>query len=120
MSGYGKTAFRSLNRRIRLLVVPFEAERDLRPLPFVCECADDRCVASVFVSVAEFDAICAGGEHRLIVPGHQAPGERVVVETPSYAVVRLAREGEDGRPVAEPVAVAARQPSERAGRGAGA
>jgi hypothetical protein len=120
MSGYGETTFRLRNRRIRLLVARFDPGHDLRPVSFVCECADERCFAPVPISVAEFEAVCAGGEHRLIAPGHQAVGEYVVVETPLYAVVRLARDGEDGRSPAKPAAVDRRQLSEAAGRGSGA
>jgi hypothetical protein len=103
VSGYAKTMFRALNQQIRLLVSPFEAldaplapHRDRQAVPFVCECRDEHCFAPVAIGMAEFDAICDSDEHRLIAPGHQVEGEQVVVETPSYAVVRLAEVGEDG------------------------
>lgn len=95
MSGYAKTMFRGLNERIRLLVAPFEAG-ERRLVPFVCECRDEHCFAPVAISIAEFDAICADDEHRLTAPGHRVQGEQSVVETATYAVVRVAEAGEDG------------------------
>jgi len=87
--------FRGLNERIRLLVAPFEAG-ERRLVPFVCECRDEHCFAPVAISIAEFDAICANDGHRLIALGHRAQGEQAVLETATYAVVRIAEVGEDG------------------------
>lgn len=94
-SGYATTRFRVLNERISLLVAPSRGDERL-PVPFVCECHDEHCFVPVTVSIAEFEAICAGDEHRLIAPGHQIDGEQVVVETRTYAVARVAEAGEGG------------------------
>jgi hypothetical protein len=96
MGGYGETSFRANNRQFRLLVGQFVSLADREPVSFVCECASEQCFAPVEISLAEFDAVCADDDHRLVAPGHQVAGEQAVVETPAYAVVRLAEPGEGG------------------------
>jgi hypothetical protein len=78
---------------------PFESLQGMagqRSIPFVCECRSEHCFTSVEVTLAEYDAICADDEHRLIAPGHDVEGEQVVVQTPTFAVVRPAAPGEAG------------------------
>jgi len=48
----------------------------------------------------------ADEDRRRIAPGHQNVGEKIVVETPAYAVVRLAELGESGWAGADPAAAA--------------
>lgn len=94
-SRYAETTFRALNEQIRLLFGQFEMTGQW-PIPFVCECRSQRCFARVEIPLVVYEAIRASHGHRLIVPGHQAEGEQVVVETPVYAVVRLAEPDEAG------------------------
>jgi hypothetical protein len=93
--------FRGMNEQIRLLVTPFESLPQRRPIPFVCECRSEHCFAAVVVSLLEYQAVCADDEHRLILPGHQVEGEEVVIQTPTYAVVRVAEVTAAGSPAAE-------------------
>lgn len=78
------------------MVSPFEAPAERRLVPFVCECHSAECVVPVLISLFEYEALRGDDDHRLIAPGHEIEGEQVVVETPTYAVTRLAEPGESG------------------------
>jgi hypothetical protein len=62
--------FRTLNKRIKLLVATFHAFGDAGTVPFVCECSDATCFAPVELTLAQFDRICATEGGRVIAPGH--------------------------------------------------
>jgi hypothetical protein len=87
---YGKTDFRGLNERVRLLVSQFQAPESTDLVAFVCECHRVHCFASVHVTLTEYAAVCSDDAHRLIHPGHEHLDEETVVRTSRYAVVHLA------------------------------
>jgi hypothetical protein len=70
--------FRAANEKISALAL----RTDLPRIPFVCECANPRCVEIVRLTQAEYEAIRADGRHFLNAPGHEAAalGWGVVVE----------------------------------------
>jgi hypothetical protein len=60
-----------------------------RLVPFLCECADDLCMARMEMTVDDYRSLRADGEAFGVLPGHVAEhGEVVVRELHSYRVVR--------------------------------
>jgi hypothetical protein len=71
-----------LHERIRAVL------RDERPVPFLCECADDTCMDPVHLTLDEYRRIRGRDANYLIIPGHpMIEGEDVVCENERYAVV---------------------------------
>lgn len=57
-------------------------------MPYICECAAERCTELVHLSVEEYRRVRDGGErHFLLVPGHELGGERVVETADGYVIV---------------------------------
>ncbi len=80
--------FREINERIRELAERFEAGPD--PVPFICECSDETCVANVSLTLAQYDELRALPARFVVVPGHEATPlvERVVFRSWGFVVVR--------------------------------
>ena len=79
--------FRTANERLRERV-KVEVSDD-RVVPFLCECADDLCMARVEMTLEDYLRLRADGDTFMVVPGHAFEhGEVVVRELPSYHVVR--------------------------------
>jgi hypothetical protein len=78
-------AFRIGNERLRGVV---ETTATAEPVPFLCECMDETCMASVDLTLDEYEAIRSQENQFFIVRDHSTlPGERVVRENGSYQVV---------------------------------
>jgi hypothetical protein len=59
-----------------------------RRIPFLCECADDDCMAAVEVTLREYEGVREDDSHFLIVSGHRTiEGEDVVEDRGPYTVV---------------------------------
>jgi hypothetical protein len=71
--------FREANEEVSAVA---ERGADLPRIPFVCECANPRCVEILRLSRSEYEAVRADGRRFLNVPGHEAAslGWGVVVE----------------------------------------
>jgi hypothetical protein len=71
--------FRETNEEINAIA---QRGADLPRIPFVCECADPRCVEILRLSRFEYEAIRADGRRFVNAPGHEAAalGWAVVVE----------------------------------------
>ena len=80
--------FRAINERIRELVERFEAGPE--PVPFICECSDETCVAKVSLTLEQYDELRALPARFVVVPGHEASPliERVVFRNDGFVVVR--------------------------------
>ena len=79
--------FRMANERL-LEHVP-GAPSDDRVVPFLCECADDLCLARMEMRLDEYRRLRADADTFAVVPGHVAEeGEVVVRELPTFHVVR--------------------------------
>jgi hypothetical protein len=78
-------AFRIGNERLRGAL---EATAGSEPIPFLCECTDDTCLARVDLTLEEYGAV-RRHEHRFVmVRDHPTLlGERIVQENRSYQVV---------------------------------
>jgi hypothetical protein len=56
-------------------------------LPFICECADERCTRIVSLTLEEYAEIREHDRRFFVVPGHRlSSGERVVEERQRYLV----------------------------------
>jgi hypothetical protein len=98
--GRNDATFRAANERIEKSALAFEfgAER----IPFICECADERCTTVIGLTFDEYESIRAVPTHFLNAPGHHVAGGphvRVVEDRGRYAVVE--KLGEAARIVAE-------------------
>ena len=84
-----QSVFRSANERLRRAAESHRFEADQR-VPFVCECADERCREIVMVSIAEYEHIRAHPTWFLLVAGHEDDEEiheRIVDAEHGYSVV---------------------------------
>jgi hypothetical protein len=80
-------AFRQYNNR-RMQAEPVAADDDDEPIPFLCECGDFDCVASLVVTAAEFTESHSAPNRFMVLPGHVFPDvERVIARHDAYEVV---------------------------------
>lgn len=89
--------FRDANENIRRSAAAAEMEQ----VPFICECADERCTALLRMTPAEYERVRAGARWFVNAPGHEeneADHARVVWAGDGYVVVE--KTGEAGRIVA--------------------
>jgi hypothetical protein len=71
-------AFRIGNERLRDAV---EKRAGGAPVPFLCECTDDTCMARVDLTLDEYDGIRRHENRFVILRDHPTlPGERIVQE----------------------------------------
>ena len=69
--------FNDANDRLRDLVE--ERARPDQRIPFLCECADDACLASVDLSVSEYEQLHENTHVFVIIPGHPRVDGEVVL-----------------------------------------
>lgn len=78
--------FRSANERLRDRVEDIVAPD--QPIPFLCECIDDTCMARVDLTPEEYERVRSDDERFLIAPGHpRLEGERIVEEEDRFQIV---------------------------------
>ena len=70
-----------------------------QPIPYLCECEDLRCTDVVMLARSDYEAVRSDPRRFFIVPGHDAPEDRVVDEYDKFHVVE--KTGEEGRLVEE-------------------
>lgn len=79
--------FREANERLEGAVAADVA--DDRRVPFICECTNDRCLARIELTLAEYSAVRAHDDRFVIAPGHpRLEDEEVLEEHPGYEVTR--------------------------------
>ena len=78
-------AFRLGNERLRGAL---ETMVGAEPIPFLCECMDDTCMARVELTLDEYSDV-RSRENRFVILRHHPtlPGERVVEENGAYQLV---------------------------------
>jgi hypothetical protein len=82
-----ESLFRNVNERIATAATKYGVES----AEFFCECHDPACGARVTVPLEQYEDVRADGTQFVHAPDHVEPDfERVVAETPRYAVVRKA------------------------------
>jgi len=77
--------FRHANEQIEAAATSFRIE----PVPFLCECADERCTEIVKLPLAEYEEVRADSRRFLTAPGHEAIHDhgRVIEHRDTYVVV---------------------------------
>jgi hypothetical protein len=85
--GRNDATFREANERIRSSAEEYEI---VMQVPFICECADERCREIVHMDLSEYEEVRAEPTHFLNVPGHEVAAQgaaRVVARRQGYLVV---------------------------------
>jgi len=70
-----------------------------QPTPYICECEDLGCTDVVMLARSDYEAVRSRPRRFFIVPGHDAPEDRVVGEHQGFDVIE--KTGEEGRLVEE-------------------
>jgi hypothetical protein len=79
--------FRMANERLRVQIA--DSVTADRLVPFLCECVDELCMERMEMTLDDYRRVRANENTFAVVPGHAAArGEVVVVEHPSFHVVR--------------------------------
>jgi len=69
------------------------------PTPYLCECEDPRCTEVIMLARSDYEAVRSNPRRFFIVPGHDAPEDRVIGGSDEFSVVE--KTGEEGRLVEE-------------------
>ena len=79
--------FRGANDRLEDAVEE-NALDGVRPVPFLCECADIECRGRIEITTGDYDAAHIDSDHYIILPGHRTiDGEEMVEDNLTYLVV---------------------------------
>jgi hypothetical protein len=70
--------FRMANNRLRRQIE--DAVPAGEPVPFLCECMDELCMARVEMTMGDYRHVRASDDTFTVAPGHAAPDGEVVVE----------------------------------------
>jgi hypothetical protein len=73
------SAFRDANNRIRNSALRLKFEDDQR-VPFVCECSDAHCMATVMLTLATYAMIRADPRRFVLLLGHENPAYESIVD----------------------------------------
>ena len=68
--------FREMNSKLEQTFADSPASG---PLPFLCECADERCTRPLRLTLAEYRQLRARPDRFVVLPGHQLPPPDEVV-----------------------------------------
>jgi hypothetical protein len=61
--------FREANERVAARARELEVDQ---PLPFLCECRDQRCFARISLTIEEYEQARSDPRRYLTIPGHEA------------------------------------------------
>jgi hypothetical protein len=79
--------FRVASERFQAIAVGLVPAAQL--IPFLCECADDACLARVDMNSAEYDDIHRDRDQYAVLQGHlMTDGEELVERRPLFDIVR--------------------------------
>jgi hypothetical protein len=81
--------FRYANERLTKLVGNISSLMDDQLIPFLCECANDRCFGRIEATLGQYEDAHLLGNDYFILSGHpRIENEEIVEMTPAYDVVR--------------------------------
>ena len=63
--------------------------RELRmepPIPFLCECSDQRCFARISLTIEEYDEARARPQRYLTTSGHRVDGASIIAQDEHFAL----------------------------------
>jgi hypothetical protein len=66
--------FRNANERVAAKARELELALD-QPLPFLCECSDQRCFARIVLTIQEYEEVRSDPLRYLTISGHEASGD---------------------------------------------
>jgi hypothetical protein len=92
-----ESTFRKANEQIQAKWAELALTEGLTP--YLCECEEERCVAIVRLSIAEYEEVRSGPRQFLLAPGHEEDDDQVVSEQERFTVVE--KTGDEGRLVEE-------------------
>jgi hypothetical protein len=88
--------FRAANERIRAAAETLDTT--IERVPFICECADERCVEIVLLELRDYREVRANPRWFVTVPGHHGPASNsveTVAARDGYVIVeKVGRAGE--------------------------
>ena len=97
-----QSLYRSINEDVETINTVFE-DAARAAGEWICECADTECVARVFVTVREYEAVRTNPRAFIVFPGHVYPEvERVVAENDRYATVEKLDNGAETAEALDP------------------
>lgn len=77
--------FKLANERLGSVVAERVSPAD--DVPFLCECADEACMATVEMTLEEYGAVRAHPRHFFMQPDHlRSPGEELVERRDGYEI----------------------------------
>lgn len=83
---HNQRMFRDANGRFED-VVEQNGFDGVRPVPFLCECADIECRGRIEITTGDYDAAHIDSNHYVVLPGHLTiAGEEIVEDNVSYLV----------------------------------
>ena len=84
---HNQRMFRDANGRFESAIEE-NALDGVRPVPFLCECADIECRGRIEITTGDYDAAHIDSDHYVILPGHPTiDGEEIVEDNVTYFVV---------------------------------
>ena len=57
-----------------------------QPIPFLCECSDQRCFADIFLALERYEEARAGSRRYLTIVGHEVVGAVVIAKYDRFAL----------------------------------
>jgi hypothetical protein len=96
-----QSTFRSANEQIEGAARDLADSLTVQLIPFLCECADDRCTKVIQLTLEEYEIVRASPRRFAVTPGHEAAfaDEQVISRTGRFTTVE--KVGEAGQMVAE-------------------
>ena len=76
---HNQQIFRDANERFEDIVEENGFD-GVRPVPFLCECADMTCRGTIEITTGDYDAAHIDSDHYVILRGHQTIDNEVIVE----------------------------------------
>jgi hypothetical protein len=70
-----------------------------QPTPYLCECENPHCTEVVMLTRSDYEGVRSDPRRFLIVPGHEAPEDRLIDEFDEFFVIE--KTGEEGGLVEE-------------------
>jgi len=86
------STFRDANERIEDRAQ--ELDLTVPPIPFICECEDERCTTIVRLTFSEYERVRSESRQFLVAPGHGSPPDRVIAEREHFTL--LEKTGAEG------------------------
>ena len=78
--------FRAVNERLAALFSSLRGNRE----EFLCECGNPGCIATIMLSLEEYERTHAAPDRFVVAPGHASEFNRIVEEDDRFSLVQAA------------------------------